>query len=46
MFNSPEMMMHNDKVKEVCTAELEMNDCRYDRNPLIGEELKMKIVLE
>lgn len=40
------MMTHNDKVKEVYTAELEMNERRYNRNSLIGEELKIKIVLE
>jgi len=40
------MMTHNDKVKEVYTTELEMNERRYNRNFLIGEELKIKIVLE
>lgn len=40
------MMTHNDKVKELYTTELEMYERRYNRNPSIGEELKIKIVLE
>jgi hypothetical protein len=40
------MMTHNDKVKGVYTTELEMNERRYNRNPSIGEESKIKIVLE
>ena len=39
-------MTHNDKVKELYTTELEMNEHRYNRNPSIVEELKIKIVLE
>jgi len=40
------MITHNDKVKEVYTTELEVNERRYNRNPSIGKELKIKIVLE
>jgi hypothetical protein len=40
------MMTHNDKVKEVFTTELGMNERRYNRNPVIGEKLKIKIILE
>jgi hypothetical protein len=38
------MMTHNDKVKEVYTTELEMSEGRYHMNPVIGEELKIKVV--
>jgi hypothetical protein len=39
-------MTHNDRVKEVFTTELGMNEHRYNRNPVIEEELKIKVVIE
>ena len=37
--------MHNDKVKEVYTTEMEINEFTYDRNSSIGEELCMCVYI-